>query len=78
MLCSTASFAPHVFVPPFCTGLSVPYLPGDGEVILSFAAGSDYQVTLVQGLHHLLRLVEADIVEVGVGNHTLYICWKTL
>lgn len=43
-------------------------------MILSLAAGSDDQVSLVQGLHHLLCLVETDIVEVGVGNHTLYIC----
>lgn len=45
-------------------------------MVLSLAAGSDDQVTLVQGLHHLLRLVETDIVEVGVGDHTLYICWR--
>lgn len=61
---------------PCCLPLSISYFPGDGEVVLSLAAGSDDQVTLVQGLHHLLRLVETDIVEVGVGDHTLYICWR--
>lgn len=60
----------------FCTPLSVSYLPGDCEVVLSLAAGSDDQVSLVQGLHHFLCLVETDIVEVGVGDHTLYICWR--
>ena len=45
-------------------------------MVLSLAARSDDQVSLVQGLHHLLRLVETNIVEVGVGNHTLYICWR--
>lgn len=49
------------------------YLPGDGEVILSLAAGSDDQVSLVQSLHHFLSLVKADVVEVGVGDHTFYI-----
>lgn len=51
------------------------YLPGDGQVILSFAAGSDDQVSLVQGLHHFLSLVKTDVVEVGVGDHTFYICY---
>ena len=55
---------------------SVSYFPGDGEVVLSLAARSDDQVSLVQGLHHLLRLVETNIVEVGVGYHTLYIGWR--
>lgn len=52
------------------------YLPGDREVVLPLAAGSDDQVSLVQGLHHFLRLVETDIVEVGMGDHTLYICCR--
>lgn len=56
--------------------LSMTYFPGDGEVVLSLAAGSDDQVSLVQGLHHLLCLVETDIVEVGMSDHTLYICWR--
>lgn len=47
------------------------YLPGYSEVVLSLAAGPDDQVSLVQGLHHLLRLVEADVVEVWVSDHTL-------
>lgn len=51
----------------------VSYLPCDSEVILSLAAGSDDQVSLVQGLHRLLCLVETYIVEVEMGNHTLYI-----
>lgn len=59
-----------------CAPPSVSYLPGDGEVVLSLAAGSYDQVALVQGLHHLLCLVETDIVEVGVGDHTLYIRWR--
>lgn len=45
-------------------------------MILSLAAGPDDQVSLIQGLHHLLRLVETDIVKVGVGDHTLDICWR--
>lgn len=45
-------------------------------MILSLAAGSDDQVSLVQGLHHFLRLVETDVVEVGVGDHTLYIRYR--
>lgn len=52
------------------------YLPGDCEVVLSLAAGPDDQISLVQGLHHLFCLVETDIVEVGVGDHTLYVCWR--
>lgn len=44
-------------------------------MVLSLAAGSDDQVSLVQTLHHLLCLVETNVVEVGVGNHTLYVCW---
>lgn len=52
------------------------YLPGDSEVVLSLAAGPDDQVALVQGLHHLLCLVEADVVEVGVGDHTLDVRWR--
>lgn len=47
------------------------YLPGYSEVVLSLAAGPDNQVSLVQGLHHLLCLVEADVVEVWVGDHAL-------
>ena len=47
------------------------YLPGDREVVLPLAAGPDDQVSLVQGLHHLLRLLEADVVEAWVGDHTL-------
>lgn len=43
-------------------------------MVLSFAAGPDDQVSLVQSLHHLLCLVEADIVEVGVGDHSLDVC----
>lgn len=42
-------------------------------MILPLAAGSDDQVSLIQGLHHLLCLVKADVVEVGVGDHTFYI-----
>lgn len=55
---------------------SFSYLPSDGEMVLSLAAGSDDQVSLVQGLHHFLRLVKTDVVEVGVGDHTLYIRYK--
>lgn len=58
------------------TPTSVSYFPGDCEVVLSLAAGPDDQVSLVQGLHHLLCLVKTYIVEVGVGNNTLYICWR--
>ena len=61
---------------PFNIKVTTFYLPGDGEVVLSFAAGSDDQVSLVQGLHHFLCLVEADVVEVWVGDHTLYIRWR--
>lgn len=63
----------HHFLPN-CNRVS--YFPGDGEVVLSLAAGSDDQVSLIQGLHHLLCLVETDIVKVGVGDHTLDICWR--
>lgn len=42
-------------------------------MILSLAAGSDDQVSLIQGLHHFLSLVKADVVEVGVSDHTFYI-----
>lgn len=45
-------------------------------MILSLAAGPDNQVSLVQGLHHLLSLVETDVVEVGVGDHALYIRYR--
>lgn len=55
----------------FVLNCSLFYLPGDGEVVLSLAAGPDDQVSLVQRLHHLLCLVEADVVEVWVGDHTL-------
>lgn len=50
---------------------AISHLPGDSEVVLSLAAGPDDQVSLVQCLHHLLCLVEADIVEVWVGDHSL-------
>lgn len=40
-------------------------------MVLSLAAGPDDQVSLIQGLHHLLCLVEADVVKVWVGDHTL-------
>lgn len=42
-------------------------------MILSLAARSDDQVSLIQSLHHFLSLVKADVVEVGVGDHTFYI-----
>lgn len=62
---------PHFGISPFIQCFS--YFPGDGQVILSLAAGSDDQVSLIQGLHHFLSLVKADVVEVGVGDHTFYI-----
>lgn len=43
-------------------------------MVLSFAAGPDDKVPLVQSLHHLLSLTKTDVVEVGVGDHTLYVC----
>lgn len=43
-------------------------------MVLPFATRPDDQVSLVQSLHHLLSLVETDVVEVGMGDHTLYIC----
>lgn len=64
------------FYPSLPNSNPVAYFPGDSEVILSLAAGSDDQVSLIQGLHHLLCLVETDVMKVGVGDHTLDICWR--
>ena len=60
---------------PACLPAQGPDLPGDGEVVLSLAAGSDHHVSLVHGLHHLLGLPEVDVVEGGVGDHTLDVGW---
>lgn len=38
-------------------------LPGDSQVVLPFAAWPNYHIPLVHGLHHLLCLLEADVVE---------------
>lgn len=38
-------------------------LPGDSQVVLPFAARPDDHIPLVHGLHHLLCLLEADVVE---------------
>lgn len=63
-------------LPGYNTAPSVSYFPRDSQVVLSLAAGSDDQVSLVQRLHHLLCLIETDVVEVGMGDHTFYICWR--
>ena len=47
------------------------HLPGDRQVVLPLAAGPDDEVALVHGLHHLLRLLEVDVVERRVGDHAL-------
>lgn len=38
-------------------------LPGDSQMILPFAAWPNNHISLVHGLHHLLCLLEADVVE---------------
>lgn len=38
-------------------------LPGDSQVVFPFAARPDNHIPLVHGLHHLLCLLEADVVE---------------
>lgn len=60
----------HMLVDPFC------YLPGDRQVVLTFAARPDHHITLIHRLHHLLCLLEVNVVERWVGNDTLNISYK--
>lgn len=47
----------HVLVNP------IVHLPGDSKVVLPFATWPNNHVPLVHGLHHLLSLLEANVVE---------------
>lgn len=54
-------------------------LPSNSQVVLSLTAGPDDHISLVHGLHHLLCLLEVDVMERWVGYHPLdvgYREWK--
>lgn len=48
--------------------------PGHCQVVLALAAWSDNHITLVHGLHHLFCLLEIDIMEGWVCDHSLDVC----
>lgn len=60
----------HMLIDP------IRHLPRHSQVVLPFTAGSNHHITLVHGLHHLLRLFEIDVVEGRMSNHTLYVSYK--
>lgn len=42
---------------------AIVHLPGDSQVVFSFATWPNNHIPLVHGLHHLLSLLEANVVE---------------